>query len=69
MGILYYCHLLVKNGNFPLLLTPSGEEWKFHIATDIWWSRLAISFCYRHLLMKNDNFELLLTFGGQDWQF
>ena len=30
-----YWHLVVKNGNFTLLLTSSGQEWQFHIATDI----------------------------------
>ena len=30
------CHLVVKNGNFPLLLTSSGQEWQFHNATDIY---------------------------------
>ena len=30
-----YWHLVVKNGNFTLLLTSSGHEWQFHIATDI----------------------------------
>ena len=50
---------MVKNGNFTLLLTYSGQEWQFtllltyngqewqfHIATDIQWSRMAISLCY-----------------------
>ena len=23
-----------------------GQEWQFHIATDIYWSRMAISHCY-----------------------
>ena len=27
--------LVVKNGNFTLLLTCSGQEWQFHISTDI----------------------------------
>ena len=27
--------LVVKNGNFTLPLTSSGQEWQFHIATDI----------------------------------
>ena len=40
----YYRHPVVKNGNFTLLLTSSGQEWQFqlvatewqfHIATDI----------------------------------
>ena len=26
---------VVKNDNFTLLLTSSGQEWQFHIATDI----------------------------------
>ena len=30
-----YWHLVVKNGNFTLLLTWGGHEWQFHIATDI----------------------------------
>ena len=28
-------HLVVMNGNFTLLLTSSGQEWQYHIATDI----------------------------------
>ena len=28
-----YQHLVVKNGNFTFLLTSSGLEWQFHIAT------------------------------------
>ena len=27
---------MIKNGNFTLLLTPSGQEWQFNIATDIY---------------------------------
>ena len=27
---------MVENGNFTLLLTSSGQEWQFHIATDIY---------------------------------
>ena len=30
-----YWHLLVQNGNFTLLLTSSGQEWQFHIASVI----------------------------------
>ena len=30
-----YWHLVVKNGNFTLLLTSSGQECQFHTATDI----------------------------------
>ena len=39
-----------------LLLTSSGQEWQFHIVTDM-------------LVVKNDNFTLLLTSSGQEWQF
>ena len=38
-----YWHLVVKNGYFILLLTYNGQEWQFHIATDIKWSRMSIS--------------------------
>ena len=38
-------------------------------ATDIYWSRMAISHCYRHLMVKNGNFTLLWTSTGQEWQF
>ena len=27
---------MMKNGNFTLLLTYSGQEWQLHIATDIY---------------------------------
>ena len=63
-----YWHLVVKNGNFTLLLRSSGQEWQFHIATDIYWSRMVISHCYWHLLVKNGNFTLLLTSTGHKWQ-
>ena len=55
------------NGNFTLLLTSSGQEWQFHIATDIHWSGMGISHCYWHLVVKNSNFTLLLTSSGQEW--
>ena len=63
-----YGHLVVKNGNFTLLLTSGGQELQFHIATDILWSRMAISHSYWHLVVKNCNFTLLLIFCGQEWQ-
>ena len=47
---------MVKKGIFTLLMTSSGQECQFHIATDIW-------------CVKNGNFTLLLTSGGQEWQF
>ena len=62
-----YWHLVVKNANFTLLLTSSGQEWQFHIATNIQWSRMAIS--HWHPVVKNGSFTLLLTSSGQEWQF
>ena len=47
-------HLVVKNGYFTLLLTSSGQVWQFHLATDIQWSRMAISHYFRHLVVKNE---------------
>ena len=70
------CNIVVKAdlGRSPgrstaLELMSSGQEWQFHIATDILWSRLAISHCYWYLVVKNGNFTLLLTSSGQEWQF
>ena len=64
----WYWHLVLKNGNFTLLLTSSGhewqfdmpltssgQEWQFDIATDIYCSRIAIT--------------LLLTSSTEEWQF
>ena len=39
-------HLVVKNGNFTLLMISSGQEWQFHIATEVQWLRMAISHSY-----------------------
>ena len=39
-----------------LLLTSSGEEWQFHIASDF-------------LVVTNGKMTLLLTSSGQEWQF
>ena len=37
MAILHcQCHLVVKNGNFTLLMTSSCQEWQFYIGTDIY---------------------------------
>ena len=73
---------MVKHGNCTLLLTYSGQEWQFHIATDILWSSMAIAHCYWHLVVKkpiwncywhlvvnNANLTLLLTCSVQAWQF
>ena len=64
-----FWHLVVKNGNFTFLLTSIGQEWQFHIPTDIHWSRMAISHCYWHLVVRNCYFTFLLTSIGQEWQF
>ena len=61
-----YWHLVVKNGNFTCLPTSSSQEWQFHNAIDIKWSRMAISHCYWHLVVKNGNFTFLLT---SSWSF
>ena len=68
-SILYMRNYQITYGNFTLLLTSSGQEWQFHIATDIYWSRMAISYCHWHLVVTNGNCTLLLTSGGQEWQF
>ena len=86
MAILHcYWHLIVNIGNFTLLLTSHGQQWQFHIATNISWStmaRMPISHCYWHGVarmtishyywyvgVRNGNFTLLLTWSGQEWQF
>ena len=46
---------MVKKGNFLLLLTSSGQERQFLIATDI------------KSVVKNGNVTLLLTSSGQEW--
>ena len=47
---------MVKNGNFTLLLTSSGQEEFTLLLTS--WSRMAISHCYWHLLVKNGNWQI-----------
>ena len=50
--------------------TPNVAEQRcLHTATDISWSRMAISHCYWYLVVKNGNFTLLLMSSGQEWQF
>ena len=51
-----------------LLLTSNGQEWQYHTATDIYWSRMEISHCYWYPVVKNGNFTLLLISSGQEWQ-
>ena len=64
-----YCYPVVNNGNFTLLLTSSGQEWQFHIPTDIKGSGMSISSCYIHLVVKNVNSTCVLTPSGYEWQF
>ena len=52
-----------------MLQTSSGPEWQVYIASDIQWSRIAISPCYWHLVVNNGNLTLLLTSTVQQWQF
>ena len=46
-----YWHLLVKNGNFSLLLTSSGQEWQLADLPPPPWvgHRMAIEYCYTKL--------------------
>ena len=64
-----YWHLVVNNGNFTFLLLSSGQEWQFHMATDIYWSGMAISHCYWQLVVKNGNCTMLLTSSIQECIF
>ena len=38
-----YLHLVVQNSIFTCLLSSSGQEWQFHMSTDILWPRMAIA--------------------------
>ena len=60
-----YWHLLVKNGNFTLLLISSSQEWQIYIPTDIYWLRMAFSHCYWHLVVKNGNWQIYLKIFQQ----
>ena len=46
---------MVKNGNFTLEMTSSGQESQFHIATDMQWSQIKVIYSY--------------WTSGQQWQF
>ena len=53
------CNIVVKadlGRSTPPVLTSSGQDWQFHIATYIYWSTRAIS-------------QLPLTSTGQQWLF
>ena len=60
---------MVDNDNLTILLTSSGQEWQFHIPTDIKWSGMKISSCNWHLVVKNGNSTYLQTSSGYEWQF
>ena len=47
---------MVKNGNFTLLLTSSGQEWPVQIVV-------------QDLIVKNGNLTLLLISNGQELEF
>ena len=51
-----YLHLVVQNSIFTCLLSSSGQEWQFHMSTDILWPR-------------HGNCTCLETFSGHAWQF
>ena len=47
-----------------------GQEWQFHIATDVYWvENDNIHIATEVYWVKNGNFTLLLTSSGQEWQF
>ena len=53
-----YCNLVVKNVNFTLLLTSTGQEWQ------VIHGLLAMTSSGQ--VVKNGNFTLLLTSSGQE---
>ena len=58
--ILLLTSKVLKNGSFILLLTSRGQEWQFHIASDVQWSRLATLHCYRCPVIKNGQFHIAI---------
>ena len=57
------------NGNFTLLLTSSGQECQYLIATDIQWTTMAISYLMTSSHQEWQFHIALLTSSGQEWQF
>ena len=43
--------LLINDRGFAYSYTAYIYIWQFHITTDILWSRVAISYCYRHVVV------------------
>ena len=65
-----YWHLVVRNGNFTLLLTTSSQEWQFHTATEIYWSRcLGTQIWQMNLLSPMDPQHLLARLVLGRWTF
>ena len=66
-----YWHLVVKNGNFTLLVTSSGQEWQFHMANGPpkWIKIRWLEYCYTKL-GRQTYFgkwtQLVLTSSDQD---
>ena len=65
-----YWHLVVKNDNFTLLLTSTGQECQFHIS---YWDQLVKNSQF-HIatdiyIVKNANFTLVVISSGQESQF
>ena len=56
--------------NFTLILISSDKDWQFHIATDIYWSRIG-NFTLLHDIQwsRMEISALLLKSSGQEWQF
>ena len=53
-----YWYLVVKYGNFTLLLISFSQEWPFHIATDTLWSRMTISHTYWYVVSQERQFHI-----------
>ena len=52
----------------PTVLTSSGQEWQFHIATDIYWQEWQIHIAADIYWSLNGNITLLPMSSGQEWQ-
>ena len=57
------------NGNLTLLLTTSGQEWQFHIATDNLVVKNGNFTLLLASMVKNGNYTWLLRSSCQEWQF
>ena len=70
-----HCYTLkVKNVNFTFLLISNGQEWQFHIATDVQWSRNGNFHIATDVTSSGQECQSiptlsLLTYSSQEWQF